>query len=190
MGLSIRFLQRTLHSRCCIYSRFLDSLIQHFLKRNTRLYIVFVDLKRCLDTIYRNGLWFKLHRAGIQGKFLRIIGDMYSKVKSCVKQCSSYSEYFQYAVGLRQGEVMSPLLFSLFIDDLEMFLQDNIECSLNIDDIVLILLLFADDMAILAKTPEDLQTSLDLLHTYCTNWGLEVNTTNTKIMVFRKRGNF
>jgi len=69
-----------------------------------------------------------------------------------------------------------------------MFLQDNIECSLNIDDIVLILLLFADDMAILAKTPEDLQTSLDLLHTYCTNWGLEVNTTNTKIMVFSKRG--
>ena len=82
---------------------------------------------------------------------------------------------------------MSRLLFSLCIDDLEMFLQDNIECSLNIDDIVLILLLFADDMAILAKTPEDLQTSLDLLHTYCTNWGLEVNTTNTKIMVFRKR---
>ena len=43
----------------------LDALIQHFLKRNTRLYIVFVDLKRCFDTIYRNGLWFKLHRAGI-----------------------------------------------------------------------------------------------------------------------------
>jgi len=83
---------------------------------------------------------------------------MYSKVKSCVKQYSTYSEYFQYAVGLRQGEVMSPLLFSLFIGNLEMFLQDNIECGLNIDDIVLTILLFA-------KTPEDLQTSLDLLHT-------------------------
>jgi len=137
----------------------LDALIQHFLKRNTRVYIVFVDLKRCLDTIYRKELWFKLHRAGIQGKFLRIIRDMYSKVKTCVKQCSSYSEYFQYAVGLRQCEVMSPLLFSLFIDDLEMFLQDNIECGLNIDDIVLTLLLFADDMAILANTPENLQTN-------------------------------
>jgi len=50
-----------------------------------------------------------------------------------------------------------------------MFLQDNIECGLNIDDIVLTLLLFADDMAILAKTPEDLQISLDILHTYCSN---------------------
>ena len=53
---------------------------------------------------------------------------------------------------------MSPLLFSLFIGNLEMFLQDNIECGLNIDDIALTILLFA-------KTPEDLQTSLDLLHT-------------------------
>ena len=44
--------------------------------------------------------------------------------------------------------------------------------------IVITLLLFADDMAILAKTPEDLQTSLDLLHTYCSNLGLEVNTTS------------
>jgi len=34
----------------------LDALIQHFPKRNTRLYIVFVDLKRCFDTIYRNEL--------------------------------------------------------------------------------------------------------------------------------------
>ena len=56
---------------------------------------------------------------------------------------------------------MSPLMFSLFIGDLEMFLQENIECSSNIDDIVLKLVLFPDDMPIIANTPEDLQTRLD-----------------------------
>jgi len=56
-------------------------------------------------------------------KLLRLIRDMYENVKSCVKACSSYSDYFNYAVGLRQGEVMSPLLVSLFIEDLELFLQ-------------------------------------------------------------------
>ena len=76
---------------------------------------------KCFDTIYRNGLWLKLHKYGIQGKLLRIIRDMYENVKSCVKACSSYSDYFKHAVGLRQGEVMSPLLFSLFTEDL--FLQ-------------------------------------------------------------------
>ena len=52
---------------------------------------------------------------------------------------------------------------------------------------ILILLLFADDMVILGKTPAELQNSLDLLHTYCDTWGLEVNAEKTKIMVFRKR---
>ena len=60
-------------------------------------------------------------------KLLRLIRDMYENVKSCVKACSSYSDYFNYAVGLRQGEVMSPLLVSLFIEDLELFLQKKIQ---------------------------------------------------------------
>ncbi|MCG8035193.1 MAG: hypothetical protein JAZ03_23855 [Candidatus Thiodiazotropha taylori] len=83
---------------------------------------------------------------------------------------------------------MSPILVSLFLEDLELYLQNRAESGLLIDDIVLILLLFADDMVILGKSPEELQYHLDLLHTYCSNWGLEVNAEKTKIMVFRKRG--
>jgi hypothetical protein len=52
-----------------------------------------------------------------------------------------------------------------------------------IDDIVLILLPFTDDMAIVGKTPEDLQNSLDLLYTYFFKSGLEVNTMKTNIVV-------
>jgi len=113
---------------------------------------------------------------------------MYENVKSCVKACSTYSEYFSYAVGLRQGEVMSPILFSLFVEDLELFLQDSVHSGLNIEDIILILLLFADDMAIRGKSPEKIQSHLDNLYLYCNSWGLNVNTSKTKIMVFRKRG--
>ena len=119
---------------------------------------------------------------------LRVIRDMYQKVKSCVKLCSNYSDYFQYAVGLRQGEVISPILFSLFVEDLELFLQSDINSGLSFDDVILILLLFADDMAILGKSPLELQSHLDLLHNYCDTWGLKVNTDKTKVMVFRKRG--
>jgi hypothetical protein len=55
-------------------------------------------------------------------------------------------------------------------------------------DIVLILLLFADDMVIIGKNPEEIQELLDLLYLYCNNCRLKVNTTKTKIMVFRKKG--
>ena len=71
---------------------------------------------------------------------------------------------------------MSPILFSLFIEDLELFLQNDVNSGLDINDIILLLLLFADDMAIFGKTPEDLQRSLDLLKVYCDNRGLNVNT--------------
>ena len=53
---------------------------------------------------------------------------------------------------------------------------------------MLILLLFADDMAILGKSPAEVQSHLDKLYVYCNAWGLNVNTAKTKIMVFRKRG--
>ena len=61
-------------------------------------------------------------------------------------------------------------------------------CGLNLDDITFILMLFADDMVILGKSPSDLQNSINLLHKYCKIWGLEVNIEKTKIVVFRKRG--
>ena len=78
---------------------------------------------------------------------------------------------------------MTPVLVSLFLEDLELFLQDSINSGLLIDDLVLILLLFADNMAIFGKTPEDMQHYLDLLLEYCNTCGLEVNATKTKIMV-------
>ena len=80
---------------------------------------------------------------------------MYSNINSSVRNCHRYSDFFYCAFGLRQGEVMSPILFSLFIEDLELFLQNDVNSGLDINDIILLLLLFADDMAIFGKTPED-----------------------------------
>ena len=79
------------------------------------------------------------------------------------------------------------MLFSLFIEDLELFLQND-QCSgLSLDEITFILMLFTDDMVILGKDSDDLQKSLDRLEHYCNKWGLQVNTEKTKIIVFRKR---
>ena len=166
----------------------LNAIIQRILSKNERLACAFVDLRKAFDSIYRNALYFKLNRLGVNAKMLRIIRDMYTNVKACVRGCNSYSEFFKCAIGLKQGEVISPLLYSLFLEDLELYLCDDPNCGLSLDDITFILMLFADDMVILGKSPSDLQNSLNMLHEYCKTWGLEVNTDKTKVVVFRKRG--
>ena len=132
---------------------------------------------------------YKIYRKGLNGKLFRIIKNMYSTVKSCVKGCNSYSDYFECAVGLKQGEVISPVLFSLFVDDLELFLQDDPNCGIKINALLMIVLLFADDMVILGNSQSDLQCRLNLSKEYCDKWGLQVNSEKTKVMVFRKRVN-
>jgi len=67
---------------------------------------------------------------------------------------------------------------------LELYLQDDINAGINLDDVMILLLLFADDMAIIGKNPTEIQNHLDHLYTYCNNWGLQVNINKTKIMVF------
>ena len=84
-----------------------------------------------------------------------------------VKLVDNYSDFFWYSVGLRQGEVISPILVSLFLNDLELFLQRSWDSGFFTDEMLLILLLFADDMALFENSPKDLQNNLDLLHEYC-----------------------
>ena len=60
---------------------------------------------------------------GIDGKVLELIRSIYSEVMSCVKNINTFSDFFKSDVGLIQGEVLSPFLFSLFINDLEIYLQ-------------------------------------------------------------------
>ena len=79
-------------------------------------------------------------------------------------------------------------LFSLFVEDFEVFFQNDVISGHSFDDILLILLLFADDMVILGKSVDEINTSLELLCTYCNTWSLVVNAQKTKDMIFRKRG--
>jgi hypothetical protein len=51
-------------------------------------------MMKCFDSIYRNALWLKMYKLGIKGKLLRIIRDMYQKVKSCVKSLKALNVLF------------------------------------------------------------------------------------------------
>jgi len=63
----------------------LNSIVQNYINENKRLYVVYVDMLKCIDSINRSALWLKLYKCGINGKLLQIVRDMLENVKSCVK---------------------------------------------------------------------------------------------------------
>ena len=91
-----------------------------------KLFCAFVDYEKAFDKVWRAGLWHKLLLQGIEGKIIEVIKNMYKGIQSCViDKKNNRSDYFMSHVGVRQGENLSPLLFSFFLNDIELFLRQN-----------------------------------------------------------------
>ena len=165
----------------------LNCLITHCLNKNERLYCAFIDFTKAFDFIVRDVLWYKLLKVGVGGKMLDIVKSIYNMVKSRVKHNNLLSESFTCQIGVRQGECVSPFLFSMYLNDLESELATKGVDGINIGMLNLYLLLYVDDIVLFGKTPEDLQHGLTILENYCNRWKLTVNTNKTKIMLFKKK---
>lgn len=76
----------------------------------------------------------------------------------------------------------------MYLNDLEEELITNGIRGIDTGVLNIYLLLYADDIILFGKTPEDLQNTLNVLKDYCQRWKLTVNITKTKIMIFRKGG--
>ena len=166
----------------------LNNLITHCLNNNDMLYCAFIDFTKAFDFVVRDVLWFKLIRLGVRGRMLNIIKSIYSCVKSRVKHDNTLSDPFTCNIGVRQGECLSPFLFAMYVNDLEAELTVKGVAGIDIGSINLNILLYADDIILFGKNPDDLQNALNVLEDYCKKWKLTVNTSKTKIMVFRNGG--
>ena len=153
------------------------------------MFTCFVDFKKAYDNVWREGLLYKLKGFGITGKVFKVIESMYNNSEASIFMNGKVSESFKTSVGVKQGDILRTLLFNIFINDL----PKEIEKTTNSAELTLFhtttnSLFFADDLAILALSKEDLQSKLENLNNYCKKWGLQVNLNKTKVMVFNKSG--
>ena len=149
-----------------------------------KLYCCFVDYEKAYDYLDRAALFSKLVKTGVSSKCINIFKSMYGKMKLTVRG-DNENTYFASDRGLLQGETTSPILFSIFVNDLESSLTDT-SIGTNVVNLLIKLLIFADDIAIVSESRKGLQAGLNNLLTYCNKWGITVNSAKTKIMVFRK----
>ncbi len=81
-------------------------------------YTAFVDFSKAYDRVDRRLLWSKLGSIGLGGKMMQALKQIYNKVECCMKVNGVKSNWFSVNTGLKQGCVISPLLFNLFINEL------------------------------------------------------------------------
>lgn len=162
----------------------LAAIVHLKLYEKKKVYAFFVDFRAAFDKVSRRSLIYKLHTLGVSTKMVYFLESVYSITKSTVWNGTELSEPFETISGVKQGCLLSPLLFSLYINDLHEYLGGGI----YIEELNIRLLLYADDIVILAEEVEVLQAMIDRLEKYCDDWNLEVNLTKSKIMVFRNGG--
>lgn len=107
---------------------------------------------------------------------------MYTDTEVAVWDGKTYSKPFKSLTGVKQGCLLSALLFALFINDI----ATHIPGGVRIAGIVINVLLYADDLLLLSESAETLQLMVNRLTDYCVKWGLVINTDKTKVMVFSR----
>ena len=128
--------------------------------------------------------------AGISGHLYRSVHSIYKSVQSCVRANDSLTNFFDCPIGLKQGCLLSPVLFSIFINELaDKMSKSGIKGLQFFPEILeILLIMFDDDVALLSDTIIGLQRQLSVLQEFCDDYNIYVNTTNTKILVFKNGG--
>ena len=149
------------------------------------VYILFVDLEKAYDRVDRGLLWTVLEEYGADPQLVGAIASLYTESRSCVRILGRKSEMFDVGAGLRQGCVLSPLLFIVYMDRIAR--RSLGRESVAIGGARVSHLLFADDLAIFASSEGDLQRALNRFARECESASMRINTAKSETMVISRK---
>lgn len=157
--------------------------------RGEGLICCFVDFQKAFDTVPRLSLWQRMQKIGVPKEYMHAVATAYENVRCQIWMRGNLSESFQSSIGVKQGCPLSPTLFGLCIDELEEIILEHAANQGLLDPMIgtqiILLLLYADDIVLLAKTQEGAQKLMHILDIFCHCSGLQVNTDKTKVMLVK-----
>lgn len=120
--------------------------------RHLKCYAAFLDARKAFDTVWHAGLLTKLHDIGITGAVWHLLAYWYRNLTASVLWQGRTSRSFPVSQGVRQGAVLSPTLYAIFINDLLMELE-NLSLGISLSQIYCGCPAYADDTLLLANYP-------------------------------------
>ena len=146
------------------------------------MYSCFYDLASAFDTVEYPVLLSHLKSAGVTGKAWRLIKQWYTNPMSSVRVCGTVSSQFHIQRGVRQGSVLSPVLFLLVMDPILLELQSKSN-GLNISGLFLGALSHADDIRTLSTNLTDCRAQISSVSSFATQRGLTLSTEKCEAII-------
>uniref|UniRef100_A0A803TJP4 ribonuclease H n=1 Tax=Anolis carolinensis TaxID=28377 RepID=A0A803TJP4_ANOCA len=165
----------------------LNHIIRKYTKQNnSHVFAAFIDLSAAFDSINRNRLWGKLQNSDIDRRLLRLIQELYTNTEMRVRvgRNGSLTEAFSTTSGVKQGCLLAPTLFNIYVNDLVPCLAKIDSPSPTIRNRNIFVLMYADDVVLLSLSRLGLKNLLKAFSKYCQEEYLSINYSKTKVMVF------
>ncbi len=158
----------------------LAEIQQRKLNGNEEAYFAFIDMRKAFDMVPHAAMLGKCRKAGIDGKVLNLITEIYNNSSFKVRSGNDLSDEIKLERGVRQGCPMSSVLFDIFINDL-LNGTEGLGITVSGLDQSISGLLFADDLVLMADNADNLQSLLDHVSTWALKWGMEFGHNKCKV---------
>lgn len=163
-----------------------QEVANHFCDEGSNAYIASVDASKAFDRILHSKLFEILRSRGLPECFIRVIKNWYSKLYSRVKWNGSMSSSFRINLGIRQGGVLSPVLFNVYVDELICRLHKS-DLGCHIGDLYVGCLMYADDLILLSASIIELQAMLQICDVFALEFGISFNAQKTLCVALGKK---
>jgi hypothetical protein len=148
-----------------------------------KTYCCFIDLRKAYDRVWRKELWNRVWREGVRGKMWRVLRNLYSGTQNCVIVGGEKTDFFEVEEGVRQGCVLSPTLFSIYLNGVVREIYEN-GSGIDVCGKKLAILLYADDIVLIANSAEELQRNMEIMTDWGRKWKCTFNKKKSKVVVF------
>ena len=155
---------------------------ERLIQMNRKLYMAFIDYSKAFDRVQHQKLMDLMKRTGIPELERRLIANLYWGQTAVVKIGNDISESITVKKGVRQGCILSPILFNLYTDYMiEEAFEDLDGIRINGENLTNIR--YADDTVLVAESENKLQLLVQSLNDKCREYGMSLNENKTKVMV-------